>query len=349
MNIVPKWLTKLLGGDTSPVQPPVVYDSVWEAVRGFVHDPRWEVELLAERDDWFKIKFDKVVGELIRDPEEEWFHVRFRVPFTEEQKNAELALYEWWSNYSARQTVFRWDIDLINQEYTADGFALFADQFDQVECIRALFNSAKLLTEETNQIVVGRHHDYEINGKRNNPSVALALWEWFEGPLAPVGTKIEHSGYREHSYWMGSAVGAVSQEQWFYYALIRFGAGDYMKYMQQDDERRLMLYKMHLDIQRRYPRIRNFVALTPNPVNNGSQETSLPIVVSSGSSPAPIFERCFKDLYNVLIDYTEWFNYDFTPETAPWFDHSVKKPQSGYIRTPASESPRMDLPKAPKN
>ena len=122
-----------------------------------------------------------------------------------------------------------------------------------------------------------------------------------------------------------------------------------MKYMQESDERRLMLYKLHLNIQRRYPRIRNFVIMTGKPVNDGAQETSLPIVVSSGSSPAPIFDRCFRDLYNVLIDYTEWFNYDFTPETDPWFDHSVKKPQPGYIRTPQSESPRIDIPKPPRN
>ncbi|WP_407570828.1 hypothetical protein [Deinococcus altitudinis] len=324
-------LSRLFGGNKEVKAPPVQHATPWEVVEAFVADPQWKVEVLNGKDGWMRLKFNGVIGEALDDPAGEWLHLRFRVPFTDEQKSSELALYEWWSNYCARNTQFRWDIDLENQEYYGDAFALIEGQYDQVECIRSIFNSALLLTQGSNEISLDRRFIAIIKSQRW-ASVAIALWYWFSTPLAPLGTTVKHEGFRERTYWMGTALGAVSQEQWAYYALLRFGATDFMTYMHESDERRLMLYKMHLDIQRQFPRIRNFVSLTPTPSNSGSQETSIAIVVSSGTEASAIFERCVKDVYNNLIAYTEWMNFDFTEQNAPWFDHSVKKPQGDYER-----------------
>jgi len=324
-------LSRLFGGTKEEKAPPVQYATPWEVVEAFVSDPQWKVEVLERTDGWMRLKFNGVIGEAIDDPAGEWLHLRFRVPFNDEQKSSELALYEWWSNYCARNTQFRWDVDLENQEYYGDAFALIEGQYDPVECIRSIFNSALLLTQGSNRIALERRYDIYIKTRRRS-SVAIGLWEWFDSPLAPPGTKKESSSWRETSYWMGTALGAVSQEQWSYYALLRFGATDFMTYMHESDDRRLMLYKMHLDIQRQFPRIRNFVSLTSTPSNSGSQETSIAIVVSSGTEASAIFERCVKDVYNDLIAYTEWLNFDFTEQNAPWFDHSVKKSQDDYER-----------------
>jgi hypothetical protein len=325
------FLSKLFGGGKEERPVPAQYDTPWDVVEAFVADPQWQVEVLERRDGWLKIRFNNVVGEALDDPDGEWLHLRFRIPFTDEQKQSELACYEWWSNYCARNTQFRWDIDLEAQEYYGDAFALIAGQYDQIECIRAIFNSAVLLNGNANRIALARTYSVKT-GKYREPAVVLALWQWFDGLGAPLGTKLQHASYRERSYLMGSAVGSVVQEQWSYYALMRFTASDFMPYIDQSDDRRLKLYKMHLAIQRQFPRIRNFIAATATEKDNGFHETSLAIVISSGTEASAIFERCVKDVYNALLAYTEWFNFDFTPTTAPWFDHSVKKPQDGYER-----------------
>lgn len=327
------WLKRLLGGapEAQTSDEPAVYDSPWHAVQGFIRDPQWQVEILEERPDQVKVRFGGIVGELFDDPDDRWLQIRFRDPFTETQRNNELERYVGWSHHCAQHTLFRWDIDEASQEYVADAFALFEFQFDSVECIRAAFNSAELFTRESNKIALSRM-DY-FAAKKKAPSVALALWDWMSSPLAPQGTKIDKATFREESYWMGSALGSVKREQWLYYAVLRFGAGDYMAALQEGPDTRLRLYKMHLHIQRWFPHVRNFVLLTPTrPETDGTHEFSISILVASGTNADGLFDVYLKEVYENLREYTEWFHFDFTPETAPWFDHSKKKPQTDYTR-----------------
>ncbi|GAA5514350.1 hypothetical protein Dcar01_03105 [Deinococcus carri] len=327
------WLKRLWTREPpEPEEVPEVYGRPWEVVQAFLHDPKYAVTILEERAGWVKFIYDGLTAEALDDPEDDWLQIRFRLPFTDEQKARTWAAYHGWTDYCARFTQFHYDIDFEEQEYLADGLAYIHGQYNQVECIRLIFNSAKLFYENSNWIALDRKSDVYVGGKRL-PSVALALWTWLSGPLAPPGTKLEHGGYKEETYWMGSALCSVMQEQWLYYALLRFGAGDYVKYMQQDEEMQLLLFKLHLDIQRKYPRVRNFVALTQDPKTNGTHEMSMVITLSHGTNAVPIFEYCLKEVYNALIDYTEWFHFDFNPQTAPWFDHSVKKPQPGIQPT----------------
>lgn len=326
------WLKRLLTGEPVAVEPPMSYDTPWDAVQAFIHDPQWQVEVLEQHEGRYTVRYDGVVGELLDDPQDEWLHMRFRDPFSEQQKQDELAMYVGWTHHCAQHTLFRWDIDLERQEYYGDAFALFEPQHDAIECIRLAFNSAKLLSQERNRIAFGRRYDAFVQNKAWS-SVIGSLWAWMESPLALPGTKIEHASYRETSYWMGSTIGSAKAEQWLYYAVLRFGANDFMPYMQRGEAEQLMLYKMHLGIQRWFPRIRNFVIMTPDqPVTNGTQETSMAILASSGTQMEAIFERCVKEAYEALREYTEWFHYDFNEQTAPWFDHTVKTSQAGYTR-----------------
>ncbi len=328
------WLTRLLGGapEAQTSDEPAVYDSPWHTVQTFIHDPRWGVEILEERADWVKVRFGGIVGELFDDPDYRWLQIRFRDPLTEAQQTSELEKYVGWSHHCAQHTLFRWDIDEISQEYTADAFALFEFQFDPVECIRAAFNSAELFTRESNRIALARRYSIYTAGK-DRASVATGLWIWLYSPLAPPNTRLHKDAYSEKSYWMGSALGSVKQEQWVYYAVLRFGAGDYMAAMQEGPDAQLRLYKLHLHIQRWFPHIRNFVLLTPTrPETDGTHEFSMPILMSSGTNADGLFDVYLKEVYENLREYTEWFHFDFTPETAPWFDHSKKKPQTDYTR-----------------
>lgn len=326
------WLRKIFQVKPKETVEPVIYETPWDAIQGFIHDPRWNVELLEEREGWAKVRFDGITGELFDDPEDQWLHIRFRHPMTEAQRKSELEMYVGWSEHCAQHTLFRWDIDEQAQEYYGDAFALFAGQYDTVECIRSAFNSAKLLTQESNRIALERWYKIYAAGRKQS-SVALALWEWFDSPLAPAGTTVDRWSYRETTYWMGSTIGSVKSEQWAYYAVLRFGAGDFMKYMQEGPERQLQLYKMHLQIQRWFPHIRNFVIMTPEQeTTNGTQETSMAMLISNGSNADAIFQTCVEEAYEALREYTEWFHFDFNESTAPWFDHSVKKPQKNYVR-----------------
>lgn len=322
---------RLLGIPEPETTPPETYETPWEAVQAFIHDPEWQVEILEERRDWVKIQFNGVVGELLDDPDDEWLHVRFRHPFTMEEQGSELAMYAGWAESCTRYSLFRWDIDVEAQEHFGYAFALFHYQYNQVECIRAAFNSARLLTVGKNQITVRSPYNIYTNDSKE-PTVALALWRWLSSPLAPSGTRYKRGTYREEWYDMGSAIASVMQEDWSYYTRISFTASDFMPYMKRDDETRLMLYKMHLGIQRWYPRIRNFVLMTGQEDYTGIHETSVAILVSSGSNADPIFERIFKEFYGNVMDYTEWFNFDFNEQTDPWFDHTRKKKQKGYKR-----------------
>lgn len=56
------------------------------------------------------------------------------------------------------------------------------------------------------------------------------------------------------------------------------------------------------------------------------------ILVSSGSHVEEIFDRSLKEVYNNLREFTEWLNFDFNEQTAPWFDHSRKHKEPGYVR-----------------
>ncbi|MBZ9753038.1 hypothetical protein K7W42_19555 [Deinococcus sp. HMF7604] len=314
--------------------PRVAYASPRAAVLAFLNDPQWRAESLAQQDNWIRFRYDGVVGEWLDDPDGDWLQLRFRQPITEAQRASELAKYEGWSVLCAQHTLFRWDIDEAAQDYYGDVSILFHEQYNQIECIRLAFNSAKLFLQESNQIALDRSNDFFVESRRE-PSVALCLWRWFDSPLAPEGTRVFKSTYSEHWFETGSAVCSVMAEQWLYYGRIAYTSGDYQSYMQASDERRLMLYKMHLGLQRWFPRLRNFVLMTGNPANDGGNETSLSIMVSSGTDAAPIFDRMFREFYEQVTELTEWFNFDFNPQTAPWFDHSVKTPQKGYTRQSA--------------
>lgn len=314
--------------------PRVAYMSPRAAVQAFLNDPIWKTEVLEQRGDCIRFTCDGVAGEWLDDPGGEWLHLRFRDPFTPEQRVSELAMFQGWGTHCAQHTLFRWDIDLERQEYYGDVFILFEPQYGQLECIWAAFNSARLLTRNRNQISLHRSYDVYY---RNRPSssMALALWEWLGGQDSPAGTKLVKSTYREEWYETGSAVCSVVREQWLYYARIAYTNNDFQTVMQGDEEQRLRVYRLHLGLQRRFPHLRNFILETDDPRVNGANETSLAILVSSGTDAAPIFDRMFQEFYEQIIELTEWFHFDFNPSSAPWFDHSVKTPQKGYVRQSA--------------
>jgi hypothetical protein len=327
------WLKKLFTDRRQPPAERQVYATPWDAIQAFIHDPRWNVTILEEGTGWCRVEYDGIIGELIDDPGGEWLQVRFRDPFTEKQAQNELDMYVGWTHHCAQHTLFRWDIDEARQEYVGDAFALLKDQFNAAECIWAAFNSARLLTHESNQLCLGRSFSSLVQGKKRGGGVIISLWDWLESSLAPPGTTIEHSSYHENSYWMGSTIGSAKTEQWAYYAVLRFSAPDFMPYMQRSEDDQLRLYRMHLGIQRWFPRIRNFIILTPDrPETNGMQETSMAILASSGTNLDQIIDRCVREAYEAVREITEWFHFDFNETSAPWFDHTVKKPQTGYTR-----------------
>lgn len=322
-------------------KPQVVYPSPRAAILAFLNDPQWGTRVNEQGDDRITFEYGGVIGEWLDDPDGDWLHIRFRDPFTAEQRTSELAMYEGWAAHCAQHTLFRWDIDEATQEYYGDAFAFIHGQYNMLECIWGAFNSAKLLREGNNRIAHGRRNDILIEN-HEEPSVAMALWRWLNSPLAPSNTKqVKHTA-RESWFETGSAVCSVMQEQWMYYARIAYTNGDFRPYMAADEDRQLQLYRMHLGLQRWFPRLRNFIIRTDNPENTGANETSMAILVSSGTDAAPIFERVFREFYTQVIEITEWFNFDFNPRSAPWFDHSVKKPQKGYVR----QSPPRGLPDA---
>ena len=326
------WFKRLFNsGPQEPEVIPEAYATPWEVIQAFLHDPHYQTSLLEERSAWVRFTYDGLTAEALDDPEKNWLQLRFRLPFTEEQKASKWTAYDGWTRWCARFTAFRYDIDFEAQEYLADGFVYIHGQHNQLECILMLFNSAKLFYEESNQTALARRYDACVSD-RKSASVAIALWRWLDSPLAPPGTRMDRVNYREETFWMGDAICSVLQEQWSYYALLRFGAGDYIEYMKQGEEMQIKLFEMHLQIQRKYPRIRNFVILTNDPKTNGSHEMSIVIHISNGTDALPIFRHCLKEVYDALIDYTEWFHFDFNEQTDPWFDHSRKKPQTGYQR-----------------
>ncbi|GHG41839.1 hypothetical protein CBQ26_16500 [Deinococcus indicus] len=326
-------------------RPRVAYPSPRAAVLAFLHDPQWGARVVEQSEERIVFEYDGVTGEWLDDPTGDWLHLRFRDPFTEAQQSSELAMYEGWAAHCAQHTLFRWDIDEQAQEYYGDAFALFHEQYNQLECIWGAFNSAKLLREGSNRIAMGRSFDLFFGDRGAGNSVAGSLWRWFDSPAAPKGTRHLKGTYREEWFDTGSAVCSVMQEQWAYYARIAYTNGDFQPYMSGGEEQQLRLYRLHLGLQRWFPRLRNFVIQTDNPENSGANETSVAILVSSGTDAGPIFDRVFREFYGQVIEITEWFNFDFNPKTAPWFDHSIKKPQ----RRDQRQSPVRGIPDAKEN
>lgn len=131
------WLKRLIHGvPREPDEPPTFFETGWEVLNAYLHDPEIEATIHELTDDHARFTVKAIDFECTRDPDPKWLTLRTYLPWTEEQKQDELVMYAGLSDYCSSHTALRFDIDKVNQRYIVDGGFVILRQLDQVLCIK---------------------------------------------------------------------------------------------------------------------------------------------------------------------------------------------------------------------